>query len=244
MQVSRLQSLARNGLRAVLMPVLETSPLVADPLAAASLSLARSEGVPSTSGTSAGCNWQSTASCGGLSWVHGRCISTTSPAAAAASKKGSGKRQSAPGVEEQDPGLIKVILRKDNRSLGRRGDVVLVKRGLMRHELYPKGEAAYATPENIAKYALTKAEAESQSEDQEGALEKLLKALDRKSVIVTRRPLGADSEHFADPAVSPRLVLEAVERQLGIRLHSSHLLLDGKIDSYGTYKVPLNLRLT
>lgn len=43
---------------------------------------------------------------------------------------------------------------QDVPRLGRRGEVVSVRRGLMRHSLYPAGEAAYATPDNIAKYGL------------------------------------------------------------------------------------------
>ena len=37
-------------------------------------------------------------------------------------------------------------------------------------------------------------------------------------------------------------ILTASERQYGIRLHESHLLMEGPITAFGTFKVPLNLR--
>jgi hypothetical protein len=59
------------------------------------------------------------------------------------------------------PGIVSVRLLRlpvlqDVGGIGRQGDVVSVKRGKMRHELYPGGDAAYATPENVAKYALVR----------------------------------------------------------------------------------------
>ncbi|KXZ53588.1 hypothetical protein GPECTOR_6g505 [Gonium pectorale] len=62
--------------------------------------------------------------------------------------------------------------------------------------------------------------------------------------VVSRRPADGDPERFAEPPVSPRVIREAVLRQLGIRLHSSHLMLDGNIAGYGSFKVPMNLRLS
>ncbi|KAG2436115.1 hypothetical protein HYH02_011625 [Chlamydomonas schloesseri] len=167
-----------------------------------------------------------------------------------ASKSSSG-RQAADGTEVQadlDPGLVRVVLRKDVPRLGRRGEVVAVRRGLMRHALYPAGEAAYATPDNLAKYALTDAQrgTDAAAEHQQGGQEKLIKALDTKPVVITRRPSDTDPEAFApgSPAVGARAVAAAVAAQLGIRLDpASHLFLDTPIQGYGSYKVPLNLRL-
>jgi ribosomal protein L9 len=36
--------------------------------------------------------------------------------------------------------------------------------------------------------------------------------------------------------------MQAAERQYGVRLHESHLFVDGPITSFGTFKIPLNLR--
>ncbi len=37
-------------------------------------------------------------------------------------------------------------------------------------------------------------------------------------------------------------VMRAAERQYGVVLHESHLMMDGPITAFGTFKVPLNLR--
>ncbi|GIL53033.1 hypothetical protein Vafri_8730 [Volvox africanus] len=133
---------------------------------------------------------------------------------------------------------------QDLKGLGRQGDVVQIKRGRMRHELYPSGDAAYATPENIAKYALTDAEKLSRDANtQEGVLEKLLRALSRKSVVLTRLASSNDPDRFVGPTVSPESIRKAVLRQLGIQLDPSHFLTEAEIKTYGTFKVPLNLRL-
>ncbi|PNW83132.1 hypothetical protein CHLRE_06g307950v5 [Chlamydomonas reinhardtii] len=210
----------------------------------------RSGGLASTSSTPAH----------GPSCACARCFtslafSTTRHASTAAAAKAKGKsskssagRQAGTEAADLDPGLIRVVLRKDVPRLGRRGEVVSVRRGLMRHSLYPAGEAAYATPDNIAKYGLADVERgmDAAAEQQQGGLEKLIKALDTKPVVITRRASDSDPESFApgSAAVGARAVAAAVESQLGIRLDAaSHLFLGEPIRSYGSYKVPLNLRL-
>ncbi len=55
--------------------------------------------------------------------------------------------------------------------------------------------------------------------------------------IVTRRPAASNEDAFGEAAVSWRHVQRAVRRQLGIELDRSHVMFEGKIEAYGTYKV-------
>ncbi|GLC48497.1 hypothetical protein PLESTB_000104400 [Pleodorina starrii] len=232
MHASRVRALVQPGVRCLFGVATETLSVSSESRTSLLSSIERTAGVASPSGLSA---------IFGSYTAH----SAFSSASAKTSRGGSTKdRRGDSHAKEEDPGLIRVVLRKDLKGLGRQGDVVHVKRGRMRHELYPAGDAAYATPENIAKYALTDAEKASRdSGGQEGVLEKLLKALARKSVIVTRRACLKDPERFVGPTVAPEDIRNAVHRQLGIQLDASHFLSEAEIKTFGTFKVPLNLRL-
>ena len=48
---------------------------------------------------------------------------------------------------------VSVVLRKDVMGVGGRGEEKVVAAGYMRNYLYPKGIAAYGTPENISAFA-------------------------------------------------------------------------------------------
>eukprot|EP00198_Chlamydomonas_reinhardtii_P001884 XP_001691220.1 predicted protein [Chlamydomonas reinhardtii] len=62
--------------------------------------------------------------------------------------------------------------------------------------LYPAGEAAYATPDNIAKYGLADVERgmDAAAEQQQGGLEKLIKALDTKPVVPLNLRLASEPQ--------------------------------------------------
>jgi hypothetical protein len=63
------------------------------------------------------------------------------------------------------------------------------------------------------------------------------------SQTITRKPRAAAAaggpEQFGGPPVGKRAIVEAVLRQLGIELHSSHLMLDkgSRIEAYGSFQV-------
>ncbi|GLI59842.1 hypothetical protein VaNZ11_001830 [Volvox africanus] len=229
MQTLRSWALAQQCVRSLLGAARDAGPLVAvESYVPSSNSFERTAGVASSSGLSANIGTSNSQS-------------SFATLAAKGAKGASNERRRS---SEEDARLIRVVLRKDLKGLGRQGDVVQVKRGRMRHELYPSGDAAYATPENIAKYALTDAEKVSRDANtQEGVLEKLLRALSRKSVVLTRLASNTDPERFVGPTVSPESIRKAVLRQLGIQLDPSHFLTEADIKTYGTFKVPLNLRL-
>ncbi|GIM07046.1 hypothetical protein Vretimale_11258 [Volvox reticuliferus] len=232
MQSLRIWALAQPGVQSLLGAARDAGALIViQSYIPSSNSLERTAGVTSSSGLSA--------TIGTFN-----CQSSFATVAAKGAKGALKERRGPSDLKEEDARLIRVVLRKDLKGLGRQGDVVHVKRGRMRHELYPGGDAAYATPENIAKYALTDAEKLSRDANaQEGVLEKLLRALSRKSVILTRLASTNDPERFVGPTVSPESIRKAVLRQLGIQLDPSHFLTEADIKTYGTFKVPLNLRL-
>lgn len=61
--------------------------------------------------------------------------------------------------------------------------------------------------------------------------------------VVSRQPSPDNPEAFLRGGrVDTAAILAAVRRQLGIGLDASHVLADAPIDTFGSYKVPLNLR--
>jgi len=133
-----------------------------------------------------------------------------------------------------------------NLRFGKKGTVVEVNPGWMRYKLFPQNKAVYATPENVAKYSMSeeeRAELEDSSAVQRRRLVKLINSLTTAQVNISRRSnwMSKKPDEMSG-SVSAWDVQEAVARQLHIRLHDSHLLMDSPITGFGTFKVPLNLR--
>lgn len=61
---------------------------------------------------------------------------------------------------------MKIILLKDVKSLGEKGDMVDAKSGYARNFLFPKGDAIEATPANVAKWKDEQAGIAEKKEDQ------------------------------------------------------------------------------
>uniref|UniRef100_A0A7S0V342 Large ribosomal subunit protein bL9c n=1 Tax=Polytomella parva TaxID=51329 RepID=A0A7S0V342_9CHLO len=148
-------------------------------------------------------------------------------------------------VTSDDGKFVKIVLVKDVERLGQSGKVITVKAGLMRCTLYPEGSAVYATRENIETYGKSEEElkATGKSKDISGDMEKLLKVLNSKTVTVYRHARADNIDIFLEGPVKSEHICKSLLRQKHIELHPSQLLLgDEGIDSFGTFKVPLNLR--
>lgn len=74
-------------------------------------------------------------------------LAQSQPTPWAASSSSSGGVQQV--QQQRHKSTVRMVLLKDHEHLGSRGDIVEVKAGYARHDLFPKGEADYAVPSVI-----------------------------------------------------------------------------------------------
>ena len=133
---------------------------------------------------------------------------------------------------------MKVVLRADVDSVGKKGDILEVADGYARNFLIPKGRAIKATPGVQAQ-----ADAMRRSRD-------LKDAKDRESAETVARTLvpmvirieaRAGSEGKLFGSVTANDVIDAVAKQSGVELDRKRLHLDEPIKTLGTHLVPAKL---
>ena len=133
---------------------------------------------------------------------------------------------------------MKVVLRADTDTLGKRGDIIDVADGYARNYLLPKGMAIPAT-------AGVEAQAKAMRRSRD-----LRDAKDREAAEVVARTLvpaviriqarsGAGGRLFGSVTVAD--VADAVATQTGVTLDRRKMHLDEPIKSLGTHEVPVKL---
>jgi ribosomal protein L9 len=132
---------------------------------------------------------------------------------------------------------MKVILIKDVKGRGRKGEIIELLPGFANH-LVRTGSAILATPENLRSL-----EAEKQKEIENEMkhlteMKELKKIIEGKELKIAVRT-GSNGKLFG--SVSMKQVVDAFEKETGITLDKRKIIHDDNITSLGTYQVPIQL---
>ena len=131
-----------------------------------------------------------------------------------------------------------VILLERVRNLGEVGEKVRVRGGYGRNYLVPKGIAAPATPQNIARYEAQKAELQKVAAERLAQAKESAEKLASISLVLAHRA-GAAGKLFG--AVTGREIVAELERQ-GIAIDRSLINLpNGPIRLVGEHQVEVHL---
>ncbi|MEY2570489.1 MAG: large subunit ribosomal protein [Acidimicrobiaceae bacterium] len=133
---------------------------------------------------------------------------------------------------------MKVILRTDVSSVGKKGDIVEVADGFGRNYLVPKGLAIRATDNAQEQAAAMRRSRDVKDAKDRGSAEEIAKKLVPSVITVTAKS-GAEGKLFGSVTTSD--IVEAVQAQTGIELDRRRLQLDEPIKSIGTHTVPAKL---
>lgn len=133
---------------------------------------------------------------------------------------------------------MKVILSAPVKGLGQPGDVVEVSDGYARNFLLPRGLAQEATP---ARLAQRRQALDSARRAEERALAEAREAARRLEGQRVRLALRAGEGGKVFGAVTAQGVVEAVERQLGLRVDRRRLVLPEPLRTPGVYPVLVRL---
>ncbi len=133
---------------------------------------------------------------------------------------------------------MKVILRADVDTVGKKGDIVEVAAGFGRNYLLPKGLAIKADDGALQQAAAMRRSRDLKDAKDRGAAEEIAKRL-VPTVINVKAKAGAEGRLFG--SVTTADIVEAVQEQTGIELDRRRLQLDEPIKSIGTHMVPAKL---
>lgn len=129
---------------------------------------------------------------------------------------------------------MQVLLRRDVKGIGRRGDVVTVSSGHARNYLIPNGLAVEATEATVAQAAsLKKSRALREAADRDSA--RAIAAQFAAAPLVIEAKAGSTGKLFG--SVTAADIVEAVERQFEVVVERKHVEIQTPIREVGTHPV-------
>lgn len=133
---------------------------------------------------------------------------------------------------------MKVILLKDVKGTGKKGDVVKVNDGFARNRLIPGGLAVEATKANIAQVERKQAAKEAQIAEERAEAKKMAELLSEKPVVLETK-VGEGGRLFG--SITSMDIAEAIKAQTGHDIDKKKIVLDKPIKSIGTFTVTVKL---
>jgi len=132
---------------------------------------------------------------------------------------------------------MKVLLIKDVKSLGKKGEIKEVKDGYGQNFLIAKGMAKLATPDVVENW---KAEQERMEKELKETLERLKKEekeLSSKKIVITKKlaPAGIQG------SVGKEDIAKAIKEQMGIEIDKKTVELKKALKTVGEHKVDIKL---
>nr|WP_318684547.1 50S ribosomal protein L9 [uncultured Acetatifactor sp.] len=133
---------------------------------------------------------------------------------------------------------MKVILLKDEKKLGKAGDVVEVSEGYARNYIIPKKIGVEATAKSQNDLKLKKAHEEKVAKEQLDAAKALAAQLETRQVVV-RMKAGEGGKAFG--SVSTKEIAAACKEQNGIEIDKKKIQLPENLKNFGAYEVAVKL---
>ncbi len=133
---------------------------------------------------------------------------------------------------------MKVLLIKDVKSLGKKGEVKEVKDGYGKNFLIGKGFARHATPEILEQHAKDELIVAQNLEKEVNVLKEIAKKLDASEIIITKK-LGKNGHLFG--AVTKDEIATALKEQHGIEIDKKHINEKSAIKTVGEHDLDFKL---
>lgn len=133
---------------------------------------------------------------------------------------------------------MKVILKQDVKSLGKKENLVDVNDGYARNYLFPRGLAVEASSGNI-NVMNTKKEAEKTKKDRELASAKQLAAKIKEATVVIKTKSGESGKLFG--SITSKDISDKLKSDFGFDVDKKKIILPDAIKSLGTIEVEVKL---
>ena len=133
---------------------------------------------------------------------------------------------------------MKVLLIKDVKSLGKKGEVKEVKDGYGKNFLIGKGFARHATPEILEQHAQDELIVAANLEKEVNLLKEIAAQLDKCEIIITKK-LGQNGHLFG--SVTKDEVASALKEQHNIEIDKKHISEKIAIKTVGEHDLDFKL---
>ncbi len=133
---------------------------------------------------------------------------------------------------------MKVILKEDVKSLGKKGQIVEVSDGYARNFILKKGKGVEATSKNLNDLKLQKANEDKIAQENYEAAQELGKKIEAGQIQVSIKT-GEGGKAFG--SVSSKEIAEEAKNQLGLDIDKKKIQLKETIKTLGTHNVPVKL---
>ena len=133
---------------------------------------------------------------------------------------------------------MKVILKEDVKSRGKKGQIVEVSDGYARNFILKKGKGVEATSKNLNDLKLQKANEDKIAQENYEAAQELGKKIEAGQIQVSIKT-GEGGKAFG--SVSSKEIAEEAKSQLGLDIDKKKIQLKETIKTLGTHNVPVKL---
>ena len=133
---------------------------------------------------------------------------------------------------------MKIVLLKDVKGQGKKGDIIEASEGYARNYLLPRKIGVEATPDALNTLKLQKANAERVAAEQLAQAQEMAGRLASVTVNVSMKG-GEGGRTFG--SVSTKEIADLLKEQCGIDIDKKKLVLDEPIKAFGTYQVGVKL---
>ena len=133
---------------------------------------------------------------------------------------------------------MKVILKADVKSLGKKGELVNTSDGYARNYLFPRNLAVEANAENLNVYNSQQAAIAHHKAEEKKAAEELKARLSTVKVIIKGK-VGANG--CLQGAVTTKDIAEALKKQTGIEVDKKKISMKLAVRGFGKYTAEVKL---
>ena len=133
---------------------------------------------------------------------------------------------------------MKIILLKDEKKLGKKGDIIEASDGYARNYILPKGVGVEATPANMKILEKQRAQIEAQRAIDKQVAEDIKAKVESKTVKVVTKA-GENGRLFG--AITSKDIADAIQKEFLVELDKKKIDLDAPIKQVGITEVTLKL---
>lgn len=131
-----------------------------------------------------------------------------------------------------------VILKKDVKNLGSKGDVVKVAEGYGRNYLIPRGLAIEATDKNMAELKMKKKQQKKREERELQEAQNIARKIDDKRLVLKVKA-GEKGRLFG--SITTKDIAEKIQSNYGVELDKRKIELAQPIRTLGNYRVEIKI---
>ncbi len=133
---------------------------------------------------------------------------------------------------------MKVILKEDVKTKGKKGDIINVSDGYARNFLFPKGLAAEATASAINELKSKEASAKFKAETERAEAEKVAEQINGTTVRLIGQG-GNDDKLYG--SITSKDIADAIKSNCGLEIDKRKIVLEKPIKAFGEYSLDIRL---